>query len=419
MQRERLPETSEDEGVANTRSNTALSTKTLPHRLRVLFLNVAREATIEYNVHTMLAEHVEAGAVATFYARQTRLAGEGEQYVPSLNSFSYDFGRDMSLSPKPSRFQRAAMMGRQLPVGFAALFLWARMVKPDVVYTAQQDYDVLLGTLLSSLLRVPHIIHIHYPVGPWLGNFAPHIIPRAQRLIAVSEFIRRGAIEAGVAPDCIHTVLNPADLRRFVIPRERRGLRAEFGWAVETPVVVAAGRLDPSKGYEALIDAFACVHAEIPAAKLLICGGSGLFPGYDQTLKSRVAERELSDAVVFAGNRADMPAVFAAADIFCLPTENDACPMVFLEAMAAGVPAVALDSGGVPEMVVHNSTGLLSNVGDVEQLAANLLALLRDPQRAEQLGAAGRARAFQEFRPEQASARWLAVLRQLVPAGAG
>jgi len=101
------------------------------------------------------------------------------------------------------------------------------------------------------------------------------------------------------------------------------------------------------------------------------------------------------------------------ADVFCLPTELDPCPLVFLEAMAEGMPVVAYQSGGIPELVMHNQTGLLSYPGDISALADNLLKVLSNPDLARRLGQAGKQRASDEFAPPRVADRWLKVLQQL------
>jgi glycosyltransferase involved in cell wall biosynthesis len=112
--------------------------------------------------------------------------------------------------------------------------------------------------------------------------------------------------------------------------------------------------------------------------------------------------------------RPDIPQIMAEANVFSLPTEMDACPLVFMEAMAASLPAVAVTSGGVPEMVSHGETGLLSPPGDVEALANNLLELLRDPASAERMGEAGKRRVFAEFAPQKAGPKWTRTLEQML-----
>jgi len=100
------------------------------------------------------------------------------------------------------------------------------------------------------------------------------------------------------------------------------------------------------------------------------------------------------------------------ADVFCLPTELDPCPLVFIEAAAEGLPSVAFYSGGVPELIRHGETGLLSYPNDIGGLTRNLRALIEDRESARRLGRAAQRRAVEEFNPTLAAKRWIDLLQQ-------
>jgi glycosyltransferase involved in cell wall biosynthesis len=188
-------------------------------------------------------------------------------------------------------------------------------------------------------------------------------------------------------------------------------VRRTFGFPDGARGVVAAGRIDPSKGHVPLLDAFARVRRDLPDARLLVCGTSTTRDGYDHQVQAHARAVGVAEQVVFAGSRADLPSIFAGADVMCLPTEGEPFGLVFLEAMAAGLPTVAYRSGGVPEIVRDGETGYLVEVGDVPGLAARLTQLLGDPKLAAQLGAAGKARALTHFEPRAITARWAELLR--------
>ena len=211
-------------------------------------------------------------------------------------------------------------------------------------------------------------------------------------------------------PNYVDTIWNPADLERFSVPGNRDAIRAEFGWDEQTPVVVAAGRLDPHKGHIELLEAFAKVREQLPDARLLICGATDTGSGYDDFLERRAVELGLSEHAIFTGARSDLPAIFSGSDVFCLSSENEPFGLVYVEAMAMGLPVVALRSGGVPDIVVEGETGLLSEPHDVESLATNLLTLLRDRDLAQRMGAAGKQRALTQFAPGVLATRWVELL---------
>ena len=380
--------------------------------MRLLFIHANFDTKPEYSVHQTLAEHTNLQCIESYFVWQSSAANEQivrHSHNPERYSF-YDFGRDMSLMPKPSRSKRAAMMLHRLPKGLRFLAQKIQQIQPNFIYTSQQQYDVWLAKMLCTAFHIPHIIHIHYPIGPDLGPGISRAIVKTRRVIAVSEFIRENAIRAGASRDQVHTVHATIPLTPFDRPKNSDALRAEFHWPLDSQVIVAVGRLDPSKGHRLLIEAFDIVRRKNSRARLLICGVSTIQADYRQALERRVIDLGMQGQVAFAGHRDDMPFIYSGADIFCLPTVDEAFGLVFLEAMAAALPTVGVASGGVPEIIRHMETGLLSELGNVDALVANLQLLLHNDDLARQLGAAGKIRAFAKFAPEITAARWKSLL---------
>jgi glycosyltransferase involved in cell wall biosynthesis len=155
------------------------------------------------------------------------------------------------------------------------------------------------------------------------------------------------------------------------------------------PTVVFVGRLLPVKGVDVLLTAFARLRERLPAAQLCLIG-EGELRG---TLEARVAELGIADGVSFAGQLAP-PAVrerLARASLFVLPSRSEGLPMALLEAMAAGLPAVASAVGGIPEVLTPDC-GRLVPPEDPAALAEALMALLQAPGR-QAMGEAARQRA--------------------------
>jgi glycosyltransferase involved in cell wall biosynthesis len=119
---------------------------------------------------------------------------------------------------------------------------------------------------------------------------------------------------------------------------------------------------------------------------------------------------QLDPYVTLAGHRNDVRSLMRTANVFCLPTEMDPCPLVFLESSAEGLPSVAYYSGGVPELILDGQTGFLVYPGQIDRLAAHLLQLLQVPKLAIQLGSAAKRRALELFEPDLVSSRWVELL---------
>ena len=130
-----------------------------------------------------------------------------------------------------------------------------------------------------------------------------------------------------------------------------------------------------------------------PRCQLLIVGeGPAREP-----LEALSCQLGLSDCTVFAGARRDIPRILPLLDLFVLPSLYEGFGIAILEAMAAGKPVVATAVGGIPEFVVPGETGLLVEAGNPAALADAIGSLLRDPERAKQMGIRGRARVLAAF----------------------
>jgi glycosyltransferase involved in cell wall biosynthesis len=123
---------------------------------------------------------------------------------------------------------------------------------------------------------------------------------------------------------------------------------------------------------------------------LVLCAGDG---PHRAAFEHEAAERGLTHAVRFLGQRGDVPALIGLSRLVVLPSLAESFGFAALEGMALGRPVVASRAGGLPEVVADGETGLLVDVGDAPGLARALTALLRDPERAAQMGGRGRERA--------------------------
>ncbi|MDT5064907.1 MAG: phosphatidyl-myo-inositol dimannoside synthase [Mycobacterium sp.] len=175
----------------------------------------------------------------------------------------------------------------------------------------------------------------------------------------------------------------------------RAELRARYRLG-ERPVILCLSRLVPRKGQDMLIRALPAIRQRIDGAALVIVGGGP----YRSTLHQLARQVGVDEHVVFTdGVPADeLPAHHAMADVFAMPCRTrgagldvEGLGIVYLEASASGVPVVAGRSGGAPESVLDGETGLVVDGGDVGAIAVAIGDLLADPDRAAQMGAAGRS----------------------------
>jgi len=185
-------------------------------------------------------------------------------------------------------------------------------------------------------------------------------------------------------------------------------------------VVLTVARLVPIKNVQRLLDAMAVVRARLADAHLVVVGDG---PEVD-TLRQRAAALGLADAVTFAGfvPHADTPEFYRAADVFALSSDFDNSPNVVLEAMAAGLPVVTTDVGGVRELVADRpgaAAGAVVVPREPAALAEALEQYLTAPDTARAAGAHNRARAIAEFSWRTSALRLLDVYHRIVSARRG
>ena len=132
------------------------------------------------------------------------------------------------------------------------------------------------------------------------------------------------------------------------------------------------------KRVEDVVQVFNLVRKNIKAKLILAGDGPERY-----SVERLVRELELCEDVIFLGKIRDTQVVLSHADLFLLPSETESFGLAALEAMAVGVPVISSNTGGIPEVNVHNETGFLSEVGDVQDMAKNALSLLETPEQLE------------------------------------
>jgi glycosyltransferase involved in cell wall biosynthesis len=254
----------------------------------------------------------------------------------------------------------------------------------------------LLAALALGGRRVPLVVTWHGEGAPADGRAGPvarWLERRAVRAATVvlgvsSDLVDRarghGARDVRLAPAAV-----PRPLARPPLPpadgdRRKHDVRAEFG-AEERPLVLAVGRLEPSRGYDFLLTA-AAHWADSELRPLLLIAGEG---EERAALEQRIDTEKLP--AVLLGRRADVSELLSAADLVVLPSRWESRALIAQEALHAGVPLVATSVGGTPELV--GDAALLVPYGDPYAFGRAVTDLLGDPDRRTALAIAGRAQA--------------------------
>lgn len=232
---------------------------------------------------------------------------------------------------------------------------------------------LLYAGAAARLAGVPVVAHVEHDAWHYrdarrrhLGRMLMSLV--RPRLAAVSQTVADGVLkgighEAGIIP-------NGADLERFK-PSSRGQARLTLGLPVGQKLIGCAGRLEVVKGFDLLIEAIGKMPMDVTA----VIFGIG---AQENALKSQAALLGLEHRIIFAGLSSDMPGVYPAFDVFCLPSRFEGLPLAALEAQACGVPVVGFDVGGVREALCPK-TSRLAPAGDVGALASSLVQALRSP----------------------------------------
>ena len=300
-----------------------------------------------------------------------------------------------------------------------------RRERPAIVHTHNPKSGVL-GRVAARGARVPVIVNTVHGLYDHEGLTRARrtVVARSERmamrlsdheLFQSQEDLDR-ALGDGMVPASRATWLgNGVDLSRFDAAAVDAGAVARFraDWG-GSPVVGAVGRLVAEKGYPELFDAWRQVRTTHHDAVLVVVGPEE--PDKDDALEPHVTRRARDDGVIFHGEAAagEMPALYAAFDLFVLASHREGMPRSAIEASAMRLPVVATDIRGCREVVDDGATGRLVPVRDASALAAALGHLLEDRAAADAMGVAGRARALDRFDESAVVERTLQVYRRLL-----
>jgi glycosyltransferase involved in cell wall biosynthesis len=323
----------------------------------------------------------------------------------------------------PGRHGRLTQQLRHLAAGTRGIARLAALIdreRIDLVYC--NSLLALPGAPAARLAGRPCVVHSGElydrprPIAALLYHAAGAL---AERIIVSSETVRRRF--PAWCRSRVHTIYNGIDLQRFRPDCSGAEVRRACGFAPDAPVAGFVGRLVPWKGPDRFLEACARVAQAYPPARFLLVGSTlAAYTGYAERLERSAAELGLSGRVAFRLNRTDVPQHLAAMDVFVhASVRPEPFGIVVIEAMAAGRPVIATAAGGVLEIIDHPDAGVLVPPGDVEAMAAAMLALLRDGSRRARLGETARRLALERYDIRMVIQRIEAIFRAAAGSRAG
>ncbi len=243
-----------------------------------------------------------------------------------------------------------------------------------------------------------------------LYNFLDGFIVRhADRLIAVSEEIARKMNRAGIDYKKICLIENGVSLDRFQKNIASDSIRESLGIRKGVPVVGTVGALTKEKGDIYFLNAAQKVNEIFPKIVFLFVGDGRERPSLEKT----ASNLGISDSVIFAGTRKDVPKILSTLDVFVLPSLREGLPMALLEAQAARIPAVATRVGAVSHVLQDGVTGILVPPKNSEAIADSILQILSNVNIATEMAQKGFERVRDNFSSEKMGGKYLSVYKEL------
>lgn len=281
------------------------------------------------------------------------------------------------------------------------IFAYLKQNKFDLVQTCLPAPN-LYGRVAALFAKVPWIIaeeHSYYErynlyLGCLFRMINNTLSKYTHKIISCSDAVKQRVAEEEKIPEYkFLTIHNVIDTKKFMLDYSKEQARNNLGLNPDEPVIGSVASLAPRKGHIYLLQAMRLLLRSYPKSKLLIVGEGPL----RRKLEIFVQQNHLSGAVKFLGFRRDVSLLLKAMDIFVSSAIKEAFGINLIEAMYSGIPCIATNVGGVPEVVVDAQTGILVPPANPEALARAIKVLLDNPDLAAKYAEAGKRRVLENF----------------------
>lgn len=315
---------------------------------------------------------------------------EFDVVVPGLGKLQQEL-RSIGIEPHTANYPappgKFGVMDRiaYLPRGLGSirkLVLLIRRTEPELLYATSRT--ALWAVLAGRITGTPVVVHLHMvPPTAKTAWFLRRVcaMKQVRAVMVVSQVI---VDRISLPASKVRIVPNGIDADAFrPRPELRGGIRSEFAVGSTTHVAAIVGELSPGKGQFEAISALSGLVSDGHDAVLVLVGAAR--PGneqYEARLRESVTRHGLADRVIFTGQRDDVGRLLNGFDLLIVPSRGpsgEACPMVVLEAWATGVPVLASNTRGLPEMLGGNR-GTLFDISDPNGLTRRWRALITDPK---------------------------------------
>jgi glycosyltransferase involved in cell wall biosynthesis len=278
---------------------------------------------------------------------------------------------------------------------------------------ANEAHALTAAWLAGAHRRAPVVVsrRVAFPLGA--GQLARARYRAARRVLAISNFVAKSVVDSGVPASVVSVVYDGVELPPPAAVDSRMRARQRLRLAANDPLIGCVGYLLPEKGQESLLRALPAIRARVPACRLLLTGDGPCRP----RLERLAEELGIRSVVQFAGHVNDLADVYNALDVFLFPSLAEPLGTSLLTAMACALPVIALQSGGVPE-VIEEGSGVLLAESSPHEIARSAVGLLLDRDSAARMGTAARRVIEKRFTCDHMVEATLKVYSELVESSA-
>ncbi|MEB3282415.1 MAG: glycosyltransferase [Lyngbya sp.] len=274
-----------------------------------------------------------------------------------------------------------------------------RREQPDILHL--HGYGAAnFGRIASLLTGIPNVVHEHAVLlnQPFYQTIIDGLLsPFTKTAIAVSSSVKDFMIEyRSISENCIEVIHNGVPLKSFQSLQEAENtnledLRRQFDIPEDHTVVGIIGRLHPIKGHQYFLEAASKILKNHTNVTFLVVGEGELRESLEELAKSL----GVTHAVKFTGYRQDVPSLLSLIDVVTIASLMEGCPLVLLEAMAAGCAVISTNTNGLKEAIAEGETGYLIPPEDSQALADKIAALLSDPDLCKSMGEQAKVRVLE------------------------
>ena len=330
-------------------------------------------------LHIETGRNLYGGALQVLYL----LRGLREKRVENI--LVCPTGSDICQAAAPYADVRAMPMRGELDLPFGLrLVRLIEACRPDVIHVHSRRGADIWGPLAAWSRRVPAVVtrRVDNPERALIAQVKYRFY---DRIVTISEGIRRVLLSEGIPADKIVCVPSGVDYRRYAHPCAQHWFQREFGLLPAHRTIAMIAQFIPRKGHRLLIEAARQILVSCPDARFLLFGKGPL----EKEIQLSCEHTRIADKVIFCGFRNDLDRILPCLDLVVHPAEMEGLGVSLLQAAAAGVPIIASRIGGIPEIVHDGLNGYLVEAGDVSGLTGRVTTILAEPEKARRLGSAG------------------------------